>query len=161
MIPRFTRKGTRMPRQWGMSALSRTILRPLVRDTRGVTALELGLIAPALLTLTFGAIEVGLLVPWVQGGLQSVAATTARCGAIGSSACSNVPSYAVSQAGTWIMPGVITTSNVTATSAATSCKGVSGKFYVVTITCPYFASGILPPPLSDKTITVSACYPMA
>ena len=163
--PSVIAEGTRLFRRHCLSKLSgladRVGVEALLRCRRGVTAVEMAMIAPALLTLTFGAIEIGLLVPWVQGGLQSVAATTARCAAIGSSACSNVQSYAVTQAGTWVMPGVITADNVTATSAATSCQGVSGKFYVVTITCPYFATGWLPPPFNDKTVTVSACYPMA
>lgn len=141
-----------------MMRISRRSVR---KDRRGVAAIEFALVAPTLLMLTWGAIEVGLLVPWVKGGLQSVAGIAARCGAVGSPDCANVKAYAVGLAGSWVIPGVISTMDVTTESAAKTCNGMAGKFYVVTIACPYFASGILPPPLGSQTITVSACYPMA
>ena len=53
----------------------------LGRDRRGLAALEFGLIAPVLMLVTFATIEIGFLVPWTKGGLQSVAVLAARCGA--------------------------------------------------------------------------------
>jgi Flp pilus assembly protein TadG len=130
-----------------------------------VTAIEFALVAPALLTLTFGALDLGLLF-WAKAGLQSVAALTARCGATGytwgTTSCTSAAttsSYAVTTAGSTVMSGIISSSDVSVTSAATTCNSVSGKFFVVTITCPYFSG--LPPPFSGYTLSVTACYAQA
>ena len=137
------------------------IRRRLGRDRRGLAALEFGLIAPVLMLVTFATIEIGFLVPWTKGGLQSVAVLAARCGAVGSPDCANVQTYAVSLANVWVMPGVIAAADVAAVGNATSCGGFAGKFYSVTITCSYFGTGWLPPPFGNNSVTVSACYPMA
>jgi len=143
------------------------MLSRLWRCRRGVTAVEFALVGPTLLLFTFGIIEAGLLF-WMKGGLQSVAALTARCAAIGyvsaTTTCTNATAtqnYAIGSANTWIMPGVITAANITLTSAAATCNTVAGKFFIVQITSTYLASGFLPAPFSSKNVTVTACYAMA
>lgn len=140
------------------------MLRRLLRDRRATTTVELALVGTALISLVFGILDTGLLF-WTKGALESVASVTARCGATGytwgTTTCTTgdtTKTYAVNAATNWLFSGVIATTNVTTTSAATTCNGVSGKFFVVTISCPYFAS--LPPPFSSQTVSVSACYPM-
>ena len=139
----------------------------LLRCRRAVTTVEFALIGPTLILFTFGIIEAGLLF-WTKGGLQAVAALTARCGAIGyasaTTTCTTTvttQNYAMAAADKWIMPGVITAASITLTSAAATCNTVAGKFFVVQITSSYFASGFLPAPFSNNNVSVTACYAMA
>ena len=69
------------------------------RDTRGSSAVEIGLTAPFFFALLFGLIEGGLLL-WTQLGLQHATAMAARCASIDVSTCKDsgtVRSYAVQQ----------------------------------------------------------------
>jgi Flp pilus assembly protein TadG len=138
----------------------------LRREKRGSITVEFGILIGLLVSLTIGSVEIGLLM-WVRGNLQSVAALVARCGAIGALGvgdCTNTAStkaYAVSVAESWLFTGVITTSEVTPVSAATTCKAATGKFFTVSITSSKLANGLLPLPFSQNAITVTACYPMA
>jgi Flp pilus assembly protein TadG len=51
--------------------------------------------------LTLGIIEFGRVL-WIANSLHMAVQQAARCGAIGSSACSNVPNFAASVAGSGI-----------------------------------------------------------
>lgn len=134
----------------------------LQRDTRGVAALEFALVGGAFLTIILASIEIALLF-WTQNALQSAAGETARCVAIGSSACSSPGSYAVGIVNKWMFPGVISSANVASTTSST-CNGASGTpngFQQVTITSSYFTGWLpsLASQFANKTITASACYP--
>ncbi len=131
-------------------------------DRRASTTLEFGIIALLLVALSLAVIEVGLLF-WAKNTLQSVAASTARCAAIGSPDCTDVSSYAVSRVTNWMFAGVVTSADVVPTTVST-CNGVTGTgaFQKVTITTTYFAGNWLPsivPDFANKTLTASACYP--
>ena len=139
--------------------------RSLWRCRRAVNMGEFALVAPTLFALSFGTLDLGLLF-WTRGGLESVAALTARCGATGytwgTTSCTTADTtqtFAVTTANSTVMSGIIASSNVTVTSAATTCNSVSGKFFVVTISCPYFSS--LPPPFGGYTLSVTACFAQA
>lgn len=126
-------------------------------DRRGVTAIEFALVAPVLFILIFGALELGLIW-WTKNALQVTAALTARCVALGS--CTDPTAFAVNSASGWAESNLISVSDV-AYSTNASCSGSYNVFAEVTITCSFWATHLLPPPLSDMTLTVSACYPMA
>lgn len=130
----------------------------LVRDRRGLTALEFALVAPVLFMLIFGAFELGLTW-WTRNALQVTAAMTARCVALGS--CTDPAAFAVSSAGNWALPNLISVSDVTFTTNA-ACYNASDPtvFAKVTITCEFWSGSILPPPLGNMTFKVSSCYPM-
>jgi Flp pilus assembly protein TadG len=137
----------------------------LLRSRRGVTALEFGMIAPALILLTFGIVESGMLF-WANVGLETAAALAARCGATGytwgTTSCtsaSTTQTYALSAVTSLLGSTSLTTGNVTVTSAATSCNALSGKFFTVTISYPYWAS--LPAPFNNYSLSVTACYAQA
>jgi Flp pilus assembly protein TadG len=133
----------------------------LRRDCHGTTAVEFAVIASVLLPMLFGTLSLGLLM-WTYNALQTTAALTARCVAIGSSQCSANPAqFAVNLAQQWIVPGIINTGNVVITPAATSCNGAAGSFVTVTITPTYWASGILPQPFAATTLQVAASFPCA
>jgi Flp pilus assembly protein TadG len=126
-----------------------------LRDRRGVVSIEFAIVATVLIPLTAAIIEIGLLL-WTQTAMQSVAALTARCVAIGSALCTNGQTYAVTLANDWTLNGAISTSNVTV-STTTTCNTASGSFEQVSISFPLWSRMVLKPFLPDS-FTVSACY---
>lgn len=134
--------------------------RRLLRDRRGVAAVEFALVASGFLLLLLGAIEIGLLW-WTENGLQATAALTARYAALHPDATtSQTQAFAVSTASGWILPNAITTADVTVTSAS-ACHGSAGgysQFTLVTITSELW-SGLLIAPLSHAGLMATACYP--
>ena len=73
-----------------------------VRDSRGATALEFGLLAPAFFAAVVGTFQVGLLL-WTQLGLQHATEMAARCASVNTTLCptSNptaIKNYAAGQA---------------------------------------------------------------
>jgi len=130
----------------------------LLRDRRGVSSLEFAIITTSLMLLCFGSLELGLLF-WTQTVLNATATRTARCVAIGSSACSNAQSYAVNLVTSAMFSGVISSADVTSQSV-TSCNGTSGTFQQVSISSSYLLDW-QPAfvPALNRTVSVSACYP--
>jgi Flp pilus assembly protein TadG len=142
---------------------ARQAWRRLHRERRGSTAVEFAIIAGVMLPMLFGIVDLGLLM-WTHNALQSTAALTARCIAIGSSLCAANPAqFAVTTAGQWIVPGIISTGQVTINTAATSCNGsagTSGPFVTVAIVSTYWGSNVLPPPFAATTVSVTSCFPI-
>lgn len=138
--------------------------RALRRDTNGSTAVEFAVVSGMLGLVLFAIIETSLLW-WMKSGLQTTAALTARCAAIGyslaTSTCKDTAStqaYAVATSQAWVFPNDIATSNVTLNGRVTTCNGQSGTFFSLSINSSYFA--FLPPPLSNITLSTNACYAM-
>jgi uncharacterized membrane protein len=128
------------------------------RERSGAAVLEFALIAAVFIPLSLAALEAGLLL-WTQGALQSTASLAARCAAIGSSNCPNVPQFVVTTAGKWVFSGIITTANVTPAPAIVCLS--HANYMKVTITCPYWAGGLLPSPFDHTTLTAVAYFPVA
>ena len=128
--------------------------RRLRADRRGAAALEFAMVGGLLVLLLLGCVEVGLMM-WTGSALQSVAAQTARCTAIGS--CSNPQQYAVSLAGQWIGGNAISTNDVSV-AAASSCHGQAGAFAVVTISESIWADSFFQP-IVGGIQSVTACFP--
>ncbi len=126
-------------------------------DRSGAAALEFAMVGGLLVLLLLGCVEAGLMM-WTGSALQSVAAQTARCTAIGS--CANPQQYAVSLAGQWIGRNAITTSNVSvaATGPTGQCHGQTGAFAVVTISESIWADTFFQP-ITGGTQSVTACFP--
>ena len=131
-------------------------LRRLAAQRRATTAVEFGFVGSMMLLLTFGTIDLGMLL-WTKSAMQSTAAIAARCAAISSPLCTDVPSYAATLANGWIMPGAVSASNVQL-SSVTTCNSATGTFEQVTITASFWAN-VLPWPFHGQTLTASACYP--
>ncbi|GGC08564.1 hypothetical protein GCM10011494_29060 [Novosphingobium endophyticum] len=131
--------------------------RRLLRERRGVTAVEFAIIAPVLLLFIFGIIETGRMM-WTWQALQEAAYATARCVAIGDTRCATdeqVRQYVIDRlAGSRIG---LATSDVSIASTAT-CNGLSGMSRVA-LTLPYEAplGGLFPGFPSE--LTVSGCMP--
>lgn len=143
--------------------MTRTSLaRMLLAGSRAVVAVEFAILGPVLFTVTFGAIDLGLIL-WTQGALQAVAANAARCGAIGASGCtttSAVQTYVQTQATNLIMSAVASdlTINVNGAVNTATCPAISsGTYETVQIITSFFVSW-LPPPFGNYTINVCASY---
>jgi Flp pilus assembly protein TadG len=132
-------------------------LRRLAGQRRATTAVEFGFVGSMMLLLTFGTIDLGMLL-WTQTALQSTAAIAARCAAISSPVCTDVPTYAATMGNGWTMPGVISASDVAVNYSPGTCNGVTGSLVQVTITASFWAN-VLPWPFHGQTLTASACYP--
>ncbi len=123
-------------------------------DRSGAAALEFAMVGGLLVLLLLGCVEAGLMM-WTGSALQSVAAQTARCTAIGS--CANPQQYAVSLAEQWIGANAITTGDVSV-AAGTSCHGQAGAFAIVTISESIW-SGTFIEPITGGTQSATACFP--
>lgn len=130
--------------------------RSLRCDRSGAAALEFGLVAGVFLPLCLAILEGGFLL-WTQGVLQSTASLTARCAAIASPSCADVQQFAVTTAGNWVFPGIISKADVTPAPAVV-CVAHS-TFMMVTITCRFWAGSVLPPPLGGKMLSAVAYFP--
>lgn len=132
--------------------------RSLRSERSGAAALEFALVAGVFLPLCLAIFEGGLLL-WTKGTLQSIASLTARCAAITSPSCTDAQQFAVTAAGNWVFPGIITKIDVSPAPAVVCIADSS--FMMVTITCQFWAGGLLPPPLSGKSIRTVAYFPVA
>ncbi|HEY8136465.1 MAG TPA: TadE family protein [Methylocystis sp.] len=129
-------------------------------DTRGVAAVEFGIVIVPLLLFMFGIIEFSRAY-WAKEALQQTAVNTARCMGLGlsTSGCTSTSggqAYAVSIGNTWGL--TIPTSNVTITTA-TTCGGVSG---FVTVHITYTFKTVVPDLIAglfNDTLYASACFP--
>jgi len=130
----------------------------LLRGRTGATLIEFALVAGIFLPLCLAIFDAGLLL-WTQGVLQSTAALTARCAALNSPICTNVQQFAVTSAGNWVFAGIISQANVTPAPAVVCIS--HSNMMKVTITCPFWAGVILPPPLNGKILTAVAYFPVA
>ena len=131
-------------------------------DTRGVAAIEFGIVVVPLLLFMFGIIEFSRAF-WAKEALQQTAVDTARCrglkiSAAGCTTDTGAQAYAVSVGNTWGL--TIPTSNVIITSASgTTCGGVSG---FVTVHITYTFKTVVPDLIAglfNDTLYASACFP--
>jgi hypothetical protein len=139
---------TRCPRRW------------LLRDCQGTTAVEFAVIAGVLLPMLFGSLSLGFLM-WTHNALQSTAALTARCVALGACTRDQAKHFAADTAQQWIVPGIVNAQHVFIDTNATSCNGSAGSFVIVTIPTSFWAANILPQPFAAISLQVSACFPTA
>jgi uncharacterized membrane protein len=130
----------------------------LRRDRGGAFAIEFAMIAAVFLPLCLAIVDAGLLM-WTQGTLQSTASLTARCAALASPLCTNPQQFAVTTAGNWVFPNIIAVANVIPAPAIVCVSHLT--LMMVTITCPYWAGTLLPPPLNGRTLTAVAYFPVA
>ncbi|ARR54427.1 TadE family protein [Rhizorhabdus wittichii DC-6] len=131
----------------------------LLRDARGVTAVEFALVAPAFLMFMFLTID-GARMAWTYQTLQEVAVNSARCAALGVTGCKTageVQSYAVARAAAG---GVrLTAAAVTLTPAAT-CSSVAGMTKVA-IASSYQGASTKLLPSKLTALSTESCFPTA
>jgi Flp pilus assembly protein TadG len=132
------------------------LFRRFARARAGVAAIEFAVVAPLLIVLTMGVMEAALL-GWTQVVIQLTASQTARCMALGTSACSNPMTFAVNTANSWLFPDAVTTANVTLQSS-TTCGSAPGHYAKVTVTAQFAGMPSLPDLLGGGLLTAHACY---
>jgi Flp pilus assembly protein TadG len=148
---------------------ARTV-RKLLGERRAATAVEFALVALPLFLVSFGAVELGLIL-WTRNALQAIAADAARCGAIQSSDCtgSNTMAdfvlYNANEGPKWLLGTVLSstssplTVNVNSDVNTRTCPTITVgtvTYETVEITTSFFAGGWLPPPFGNYTIDVCA-----
>jgi len=143
-------------------------VRRLCSDRRAATAVEFALVGLPLLAVSFGTLDLGLIL-WTKSALQAVAADAARCGAISGSACTgsnSITSFVQTEASQQALSAVVNsatyplTVNVNSNASSSACPSITiGTYETVEITTSYLASGWLPPPFGNYTIDVCASYP--
>jgi Flp pilus assembly protein TadG len=124
------------------------IVRRLIGDRVGATALEFGMVALPLTTLIFGVVEVGMVIR-AKASLTYAATSAARCASINALTCGTadkLKSYAVTQ----------THGLDIETSAFTLSTDTCGKKVTATMPLSVNLHSVLPTGLS---LTVAACYP--
>lgn len=134
-------------------------------NRRGSAALEFAMVAPALLLLLFGIVEYARLI-WTWQALQLAGDQTARCVAIGASACATPSSYAVTAATGFGALG-LTSAGVTVTTVShaagnpASCSPPVGNTAAKITLSLVFASPVstLLPGI-NQTVLTSSCYPI-
>ncbi|RVT94443.1 TadE/TadG family type IV pilus assembly protein [Sphingomonas crocodyli] len=131
----------------------------LIRDMRGVTAVEFALVAPVFLMFMFMIID-GAREVWTYQTLQQVATASARCAGLGTTDCNssaNVKAYAVAKANGFGVP--LTASAVTLTTG-TTCQSMANMTKVAIVTSYQGATTkLLPSSLS--TLRTESCFPTA
>lgn len=116
-------------------------------DSRGATALEFALCAPAFFMLVMGIVELGLLV-WMQLALQQGVEAAARCASVNKNACASadqIKGYASAQ--TYGLTPPVDTFTVTTPAC--------GNMVQASYTPNYLPSF----PIPTQTLTAQACFP--
>ena len=124
----------------------RQLVRALVGNRSGHTAIEFAFIAPAMLMFIFGVAEVGRVL-WLQNALDYSVVETARCLSNNPTTCgtaSQAQSFAANEAGAGFL-----TSDFTVTAA--SCGNQVTASHQVPIEIPNMN-------LSPINLTSQACY---
>ncbi len=116
--------------------------------------------APVLLTLMFGGFELSRLL-WTWQAMQLAGDLTARCVAIGGTACATPSSYAVSAAqglGAALPSSGVAVS--TTTPSSTTCTPPTGNTAVqVKLTLTFTSPFSTLVPAVSRTLTTLSCYP--
>lgn len=142
----------------------------MIRDRRGVAAMEAAIVISLAMTISLGTLQLGMM-SWTKAGLQAAAAITARCLGIGSTACTGAntgPAFAVTTSKRFLGSNstAITAASVTVTTA-TTCASAPGHYVKVAITSNLwqtknlwtnssYLGAVIP-----TTVTVTACYTTA
>jgi Flp pilus assembly protein TadG len=127
------------------------------------TSVEFALLVVPFLVLTFGVLEVSMLM-WTDEALQETAATGARCMGVLASSCSSSGSYSSANSLSYLQTvasgwNVTLPSSAVTLNASATCGGVAG-FSQVTINYTFQTTlpGLLSS-LASVPLTVQACFP--
>ena len=130
---------------------------------RGTSTLEFAMVASLLFTLMFAGFEFARL-QWTWQAMQLAGDQTARCVAIGGSACGAASSYAVSTAHTYGAAALVATGVTidTTTPSSTSCVPPTGNTAVrVQISLAFTSPFSTLVPAVARTLTTLSCYPLS
>ena len=141
-------------------------MRPRARLGRaGTTALEFAFAAPVLMVMLFACLEYGRML-WIWQVLQLTSDQTARCVAIGASACATPSSYAVATASGLGAQGlassaVLVDNQPPNTTNATACSPPAGNTEVrVRLSLAFTSPAAAIIPSLNQTLSTTSCYPL-
>lgn len=128
----------------------------IARARDGATAVEMAFLLPVFLLFVLGICEFGRAF-WTQTALQYACEAAARCAAVSPGACTDVPSYAASQAFGLSIPSSAFTYTPNATCGVASSSTGSGGAQV---TASYAFRPVVPQlvPL-NVTLSAKSCHP--
>jgi Flp pilus assembly protein TadG len=131
---------------------------------RGSTALEFAIAAPLFLLILFGCIEYGRAM-WTWQALQLAGDQTARCVAIGGTACATPTTYAVGRAKAYgafeLVASGVTVDTQSASSSPVVCAlPGSNTATHVKLSLTFSSPVSLLLPALPKTLTTTSCYPL-
>ena len=134
------------------------------RAIRGTTTLEFAIVAVPLMLLLFGTIEFGRMM-WTLQAMQLAGDQTARCVAIGASACAVPTSYAATTAQGLGAVGLAASGVAVATQTASSSPAVcaltgSNTATLITLTLVFSSPVVALIPGINQTLTTHSCYPL-
>jgi Flp pilus assembly protein TadG len=129
--------------------------RNLIASENGTTALEYGLILPALIMMILGSMDVGRLI-WTYTTLHRAVQASARCAAVMPSICGTAQQVAIRAVNeAWGLP-------VTAgmfSLQTPSCGAQVTASYSFSLLVPWLGAPDEGPP-NTISLSVSACYPL-
>ena len=129
------------PRRSSGSSLLR-----VMRDRRGVTAVEFAMIAPTLVVFLFGIMEFGRAL-WTQSALHFSVEEAARCASIDALNCgtsSQVQAFAAGRSGANFSAAVFAVTKA-------SCGNLVSASYPMSLNIPFLSYAL--------TLTAQSCYP--
>ena len=133
------------------------MIRSLIRNVSGATAVEFALILPPLLALIFFVIE-GNRMLWTKQAIHEAASNAARCMAVGHAPCDTtdgVRAFASERAGKWAVK--LPVDAIKAQSNQT-CDGETGMNRIdIDFEFKSPVAGLLPG--FPKRLTAEACFP--
>ena len=136
------------------------MIRPLVRDSAGATAVEFALLAPTFLMLLFLLFDGGRMM-FAKQSLNELATATARCMATQQASCADAASTQ-----TWAVNRGLTRDNLqlsttdVAIDTNATCGGVTGMIQTtITMTWKKGAMTLLPQSAAPATLRATACFP--
>lgn len=131
-------------------------LSTFARDESGATAVEFALISPVLIAFIMLLVEGGRM-EWTQQTLQEVSFNSARCMALGTTACNSTSAIQTYAQGLARGRGVSLTGATITVAPNQTCNSVTGMNQV-TIDLPYrVASGLLPG--GPTSLRATSCFP--
>lgn len=119
----------------------------LTKDLRGSAAIQFGLVAPSLLLLLLGIMEIGRML-WTTNALHYSVEEAARCASINAATCgtsSKVQAFAAARSG-----GSFASSVFSASTA--SCGNRVSASYPMRLNIPFTSYSV--------TLTAQSCYPI-
>ena len=125
----------------------------VVCDDSGATAVEFGLIAPALFGFLVGALGLGFVL-WLQNALDYSVTAAARCAADSPSTCgtsAQITQFAAKASGFGFNSSVFTYTAPAPAPASGTCYKVTAS-YSINLNIPLLD-------INNPTLTSSACYP--
>lgn len=132
-------------------------LHRLLAQSQGTASIEFALIGPVFISLLLGIVVAGLLM-LSRAAIQTAAAQTARCVALGSADCANPTAYATSLISGWGASGFLKSVTVSV-NPDTDCDRPTGRYSSVTITGAENLGLGYVSQFAGVVLTASACFP--